>query len=109
MAGSLLAHAIDADMAGLDQRGGAGAGLHHPCMPQPFIETLALQPTPLLALILAIGGELFLERRPFGKRRIGGDRTLAFARAGAGGVLPVRRAPVRALIASAFVAAAQFA
>ena len=46
MAGRLLAHAVDADMAGLDQRGGAGAGLHHPRMPQPFIETLALQATP---------------------------------------------------------------
>jgi hypothetical protein len=33
-------------MAGLDQRGGAGAGLHHPGVPQPFIETLALQATP---------------------------------------------------------------
>jgi hypothetical protein len=34
-------------MAGLDQRGRAGAGFHHPRMPQPFIETLALQATPI--------------------------------------------------------------
>jgi len=47
VAGRLLANPIDADMAGLDQRGGAGAGLHDPRMPQPFIETLALQTTPL--------------------------------------------------------------
>jgi hypothetical protein len=33
-------------MAGLYQRGGAGAGLHNPRMPQPFVETLALQATP---------------------------------------------------------------
>src|SRR5580765_8066611 len=43
MAWSLLAHAIDADVAGLDQRGGAGARLYHPRVPQPFIETLAIQ------------------------------------------------------------------
>src|SRR5213075_286480 len=42
-----FAHAIDADMTGLDQRRGAGAGLHHPRVPQPFIETLALQAIPL--------------------------------------------------------------
>ena len=47
VAGRLLAHAVDADMAGLDQGSGAAAGLHHPRMPQPFIETLALQATPL--------------------------------------------------------------
>src|SRR5207302_7655128 len=46
----LFAHAIDADMAGLDQGGRAGTGLHHPRMPQPFIETLALQATPLKTL-----------------------------------------------------------
>ena len=46
MARGLLARAIDTDMAGLDQRGRAGAGFHHPRMPQPFIETLALQATP---------------------------------------------------------------
>jgi hypothetical protein len=34
-------------MAGLDQRGRAGAGLHHPRVPQPFIETLAFQATPI--------------------------------------------------------------
>jgi hypothetical protein len=30
-------------MTGLDQRGGAGAGFYHPRVPQPFVETLALQ------------------------------------------------------------------
>ena len=39
----LLADAIDADMTGLDQRSRAGAGFDHPRMPQPFVETLALQ------------------------------------------------------------------
>jgi len=34
-------------MAGLNQRGRAGAGLHYPRVPQPFIETLALQATPI--------------------------------------------------------------
>jgi hypothetical protein len=34
-------------MAGLDQRRSAGAGLHYPRVPQPFIETLALQATPI--------------------------------------------------------------
>src|SRR5258708_16429583 len=39
----LLPHAVDADMAGFDQRRGAGAGLHDPRMPQPFVEALAIQ------------------------------------------------------------------
>jgi hypothetical protein len=34
-------------VTGLDQRGRAGAGFDDPRMPQPFIETLALQITPL--------------------------------------------------------------
>jgi hypothetical protein len=34
-------------MAGFDQRGRTGASLHDPRMPQPFIETLALQATPI--------------------------------------------------------------
>src|SRR5258707_11605245 len=55
-----------------------------------------------LALILA-GGELFFQRRQFGKRRIGIDRALAFARRRAGRELPVRRPAI------AFVAAALFA
>src|SRR6266550_329522 len=52
--------------------------------------------------ILAVGGELLFQRRQFGKGRIGVDRTLAFARGRAGGVLPVRGPAV----ASAFIAAA---
>jgi hypothetical protein len=32
-------------MAGLDQRSSLGTGFDHPRMPQPFIETLALQHT----------------------------------------------------------------
>ncbi len=43
MTGRLLPHAVDADVAGLDQRSGAGAGFYDPRMPQPFVETLALQ------------------------------------------------------------------
>jgi hypothetical protein len=34
-------------MASLHQRGRAGASLHDPRMPKPFIEPLALQATPL--------------------------------------------------------------
>src|SRR6202171_5843896 len=48
----LLAPAIETDMAGPDHRRGAGAGLHHPRVPQPFIETLALQATPIKLFIL---------------------------------------------------------
>jgi len=33
MAGSRFTHAIDADMASLDQRGSTGAGFHHPRVP----------------------------------------------------------------------------
>src|SRR5712675_232395 len=62
-------------------------------------------PDHALALILAVGGELLLERRQFGKRRIGIDRALAFARWRGGRELPMRR-PALALVASAFVAAA---
>src|SRR5579863_8223521 len=42
MSGRGLAHAVDADMAGFDQRSSAGAGLHQTRMPQPFVETLAI-------------------------------------------------------------------
>src|SRR5882757_2261551 len=116
-------------MAGLDQRGRAGAGLHHPRVPQPFIETLALQATPIRGrslfcssfdafslhkpvpaslenalAILAVGGELFLQRRQFGKRRIGVDRTLALARRRCGRVLAVRRPAIGTLVAAALVA-----
>src|SRR6202790_5851406 len=51
--------------------------------------------------ILAVGGELLLERRQLGEWRIGVDRALAFARRRGGGVLPVRRPRV----ASAVIAA----
>ena len=119
MAGRLFARAIDSDMTGLDQRGRAGAGFDHPRMPQPFVETLALQATPLreiagkvarkierVSAILAIGGELFLERRQFGKGRIGIDRTIAIARRGAGRILPVRRAAAGAAVTVALVTSA---
>ena len=43
VAGRLFAHAIDANTAGLHQSGRTAAGFHHPRVPQPFIETLALQ------------------------------------------------------------------
>ena len=83
VAGRLLAHAIDADMAGFDQRGGARARLHDAGVPQPFIETLALQAPPRRSgLVLAVGGELFLQRRQLGEGRIGIDRTIALARRG---------------------------
>ena len=39
----LLANAVDADMTAFNQCGRTGAGLHHPRVPQPFIEPLALQ------------------------------------------------------------------
>jgi hypothetical protein len=68
----------------LDQRSGAVPGSHHPRMPQPFVETLALQTTPFeqtvgpatadrskckpLALILAVGGQLLFQRRQLGER-----------------------------------------
>ena len=45
MSRRLFAHAVDADVAGFDERGSGGAGLHHPRVPQPFIETLPLQPS----------------------------------------------------------------
>src|SRR5271167_3128815 len=96
-------------MTGLDQRGSVGAGLHHPRMPQPFIETLALQITPLgkrCWLIFAAGGQLLLEGCQFGKRRIGIDRAIAFAWRGAGRPLAMRRAAI-ALVASALVAATE--
>src|ERR1700744_1134040 len=57
-----------------------------------------------LTLILA-GGELLLERRQFGKWRIGVDREFAFARWRAGCERAVRRAALGALVASALVAA----
>jgi hypothetical protein len=53
-------------MAGLDQRGRAGAGLHHPRVPQPFIETLALQTTPIRAMdrYFALSFDAFSLREP---------------------------------------------
>ena len=50
--GRLLAHAVDADMAGFDERSGTGAGFYDPRMPQPFVETLALQMSPLKRVLL---------------------------------------------------------
>src|ERR1700710_2573537 len=62
------------------------------------------------ALLLAAGGELLLERRQLGERRIGIDRPLAFARRRAGRVLPMRRPATRAAaIAIAFRLAGEFA
>jgi len=49
--GRLLAHAVDADMAGFDQRSSTAAGFHDPRMPQPLVETLALQMVPLKRLL----------------------------------------------------------
>ena len=61
-----------------------------------------------LALILAAGGELLLERGQLGKRRIRIDRTIAVARARAGRILPMRR-PAVALVATAVTAAKMMA
>src|SRR4051794_30625211 len=89
-----LAHAVDADMAALDQLSRRGARLHHPRVPQPFIETLSIQSIALRGLAILVAGELFLERREFCKWRIRIDRTVALARVRAGRVLTVRRAGV---------------
>jgi hypothetical protein len=43
VAGRGLAHTIDADMASLHQSRSTAASFDHPRVPQPFIETLALQ------------------------------------------------------------------
>jgi hypothetical protein len=43
VAGRGLAHAIDANVAGLDECGGAAAGFDDPRMPQPFIEALTFR------------------------------------------------------------------
>ena len=47
MARRRLAGAVDANMAGLDQRSRAAAGFYHPRVPQPFIKTLAFQSPPI--------------------------------------------------------------
>jgi hypothetical protein len=52
----LLSRPVDADVAGLDQRSGAAAGPDHPRVPQPFVETLALQATPLLFPLAPLAG-----------------------------------------------------
>lgn len=105
VAGCGFPHTVDADVAGLDQRGGAGAGLHDPRMPQPLVEPLAVRvidplldtfssrepvSTPdrnhvrgrlrLKTLFLAVGGELFLQRRKLGKGRIRIDGAFTLAR-----------------------------
>jgi hypothetical protein len=101
MAGRGLAHAVDADVAGFDECGGAGARFHDTSMPQPFVEALAIQ---VCALVLAIGGELFLQRRKFCKWGIRIDRPIAIARRSAGRILAMRRAAV-ALVARATITA----
>src|SRR5260370_7175630 len=61
--------------------------------------------------MLGVGGELLFQRRQFCEWRIGIDRTVALARRGAGGVLPVRGAAIAAtfvaitLVTAAIVAA----
>src|SRR5437879_4376193 len=109
MSRGLLAHAVDADVAGFDQRSSRGARLHHPRVPQPFIETLALQiSSPSDRSLFLAAGELFLQRCQFGERRIRIGRTVAIARRGRGGPLTVRRAAV-ALVAAALVTSAEVA
>ena len=60
-----LAHAVDADMAFLDELRGAGAGFDHPRMPQELVEALPIQ-----LLLLAIAGELILQRGELGEGRV---------------------------------------
>src|SRR5258705_4424184 len=59
MSRRLFAHAVDADVTGLDERGSGGAGLHHPRVPQPLIETLPLQISARSLFLTR-----FLEREP---------------------------------------------
>jgi hypothetical protein len=101
-----LAHAVDADVARLDELGGTGACFDDPRMPQPFIEALTIReliplldafssrepvPTPdqvrgrlRKTSVLPVRRELFLQRCEFCKRRVGIDGAVALAR-GAGG------------------------
>src|SRR5882762_3749485 len=65
--------------------------------------------------VLTVGGELFLQRRQFGKGRIGIDRAIALARGGSGRELPMRWPAIApafiaaALVTATLVAAATFA
>src|SRR6266700_7226733 len=62
----------------------------------------------MLYLILAVGGELLLQRRKLGKGRVGIDLALTLARAGARGKRPQRRpafAPVTPALVAAVLAA----
>ena len=114
MARRFLAHAVDADMAALDQRGGAGAGLHHPRVPQPFVETLSSKPLfcltrflhanrcPLRLKTLLLARELLLERSELCERRIRIGGAIV-ARIGARRILAQRRTGL-AVAAAALVA-----
>jgi len=95
-----LAHAVDADMAGLDQFSRRGARLHHPRVPQPFVDAL-----PLGRGLLLAPRELLLQRSELCEGRIGIDRTIALARVRARGVGTQRR-PALAVTALVAVAAA---
>src|SRR5256885_17062248 len=64
-----------------------------------------MTPADFKRLVLAVGGELFLQGREFGERRIGIDRTVAFARRRAGGVLAGGGAPVSPVTSPLFAAA----
>lgn len=118
MARRFFPNAVDADMSRRDQRGRTGAGLYHPRVPEPFIDTLTLQDPPMpqsrpvqagpdsnmerarpRVLILAVG-ELLFERGELRKRRIGIDRVFAFPRRAAG-IGPKRRANFMASVATA--------
>src|SRR3954453_11488361 len=72
MARRLLAYTIDPNMTGLDQRGRAGAGFYDPGVPQPFIETLAFQTTPLRAALTRSRGSAlcFLTRSDANRLRL---------------------------------------
>ena len=76
--------AVDAHMTGCGERGGRLARAHHPRVPQPFVDALAIQGcgapvkcSPGLARLLGARLELLLERRELGERRIRIGRPVA--------------------------------
>lgn len=76
MARRPAALAIEADMTGLNQRRGIGPRSHNARMPQPLVDALPVQRSPLLVLVAF---ERLLERGQFGERRVGIRRLVARA------------------------------
>jgi hypothetical protein len=69
--------AVDADMAAGHKCRGRAARAHYPCMPEPFIDTLAVQSFSGSAPLLCIRLELRLQRGKLGERRVGISKLLA--------------------------------